>query len=139
MTTIIEQADRNRSTVVATTYGERPAGKKGECFYCHALIGDRHFVGCPCVSRRATVRLTIEFDMDIWTGESECETRDNFEFKWNEGTACTSNLLHEVNEAFSGAVCACRSSNVKVLSMHGEEREATDSYRITKPTTGEFA
>lgn len=57
------EAEKEWPKVLVNDDGIRPAGKPGECFYCHAKIGELHDEECP------TVCQLVEYDVRV-AGES---------------------------------------------------------------------
>lgn len=92
--------------MVTADHGPRPAGELTECFYCHQPIGSEHKSDCvlrqKTVLIQATIRMVVAVPED-WNG-------DNIEFKYNEGSWCSSNIISDLqqfedNKNNSGCLC----------------------------------
>ena len=79
----------DRSSVVVIDDDVRPARPDGSCFYCLAILGETHFAECVLVQK--WVRATVTMDVRIAVPWST--TKDQIEFRYNEGTWCFDNLI----------------------------------------------
>lgn len=52
----------NKILVRKNDGGIRAGGKPDECFYCKQKIGTPHLDNCPCLLRKARVKITVELD-----------------------------------------------------------------------------
>lgn len=81
---------------------EAPAGKgSGHCFWCPSKIGTPHAAECPCWTKTVTIKMTIEYSIDV----PHSWTKDQIEFHRNEGTWCGDNAIAEL-EALEGCLCS---------------------------------
>ncbi len=71
----------------AAAHSERPAGRKGECFYCGALLGDQHRDKCVIRSRTVVVRTVVEHVIDV------PEEWDKSIIEFTEGSSCSDNII----------------------------------------------
>lgn len=81
----------------------RPAGNKGECFYCQHEVGDFHHPTCVLVKKKVKVRAVIEYEIEVpahWT-------REQIEFHRNLSSWCSSNMLNELEELAESKGCLC--------------------------------
>lgn len=56
--------------------GIRPAGGPDHCFYCQQKVGSPHLESCVTLTKKVTMQLTIEFELDgvyQWTNEQIVE------------------------------------------------------------------
>ena len=106
-------------------YSVRPAGKQDECFYCHSKVGEQHKEDCVIRSRTVKVDFTIHMVMDV--PESWDESSINFRF--NESSWCTSNLLDELQrrEEDTGR-CLCMITDAKYIGEATEDDEERYGY-----------
>lgn len=89
-----------------TKAATRPAGESTKCFYCHAPIGDEHASDCVLISKKATIRFIIEYQVNVpnfWQ-------KDNVEFHRNESSSCKSNILHELKSLSEASGCLCNAN-----------------------------
>jgi len=94
--------------LVMKSSGPRPAGRPDECFYCQAKLGDQHVT--DCVLRKRSVRVRFSFDLVV--SVPELWTSDQIEFRYNEGTHCSDNVIDMLHERFRGddsndGSCSC--------------------------------
>jgi len=105
--------DERFPKVVENDYGIRPAGKPDECFYCHSKVGEHHKNDCVVVTKKVKVKFEIELELD----EPHYWGKDNIEFRYNEGSWCSNNFLHLLEEA-KQEHCLCgklKATYVKVV------------------------
>lgn len=87
---------------IVTTEAERPAGKKGECFYCQKKMNEQHNSECVLWEKTVLIRMTVEYPVKVphfWS-------RDNVEFHRNEGSWCGDNVLQELEELPDEFLCS---------------------------------
>lgn len=92
----------------------RPASKLRACFYCNQPIGSFHEADCVLISKKATVRFSIEYDISVpayWTKEDLEEHR-------NWGSWCMGNALSEITRQHGE--CLCGKGRIDCLSIHDE-------------------
>lgn len=93
----------------------RPAGKPGECFYCHRPLGAEH--EASCVMRKRTA--VVEFTVRLVTKEPEAWGRDAIEFHYNDSSWCADNVVSLINDNIGDEHCLCSRLTAKFV------REAT--------------
>jgi len=81
----------------------RPASKLRRCFYCKEDVGQQHKEDCVCIVKKARVKLTIEYDIEI----PEHWNKEILEYFRNDGTWCANNLIDELAELTEGDNCLC--------------------------------
>jgi hypothetical protein len=108
-----------RSNWLVADYGIRPAGKPDECFYCNRKIATEHAEGCVVRNRTVVIKVEMEVIVEV----PEDWTVGNIDFKYNESSSCSDNLLEEIVEHYcteeGSGICACPFTSVTFL------REAT--------------
>ncbi len=92
----------------------RPAGKAGECFYCHRNIGEEHTWECVIPEKRVRLRVTLEYETGVprsWT-PYEIESRRNDQ--------CIGNCAQEI-QAFidekPGECNICQTASVQLVRL----------------------
>ena len=78
--------------------GERPAGKKGECFYCKCKIGSPHTHDCAIPKRTVVMKATISYVTEVPLGWNQ----EQIEFHRNESSWCSFNFIEELPDCFCG-------------------------------------
>jgi hypothetical protein len=84
--------------------GTRPAGKQGECFYCHEKIGNEHKPDCVLRKKTVVIRLEVEYVVAV----PESWDSENINFHRNMGSWCAGNVVGELehlNENMNGCLC----------------------------------
>ena len=81
----------------------RPAGKPGECFYCHRPVGSEHEYKCVCNSHKVKVRYIITMERDYPVSWD----KNMIEFHMNESSWCSSNIIQELEEHEKDHGCIC--------------------------------
>jgi len=111
---------------LVTEAAERPAGRKGECFYCRQPVGSEHGPECVLVTRTVLVRLTVEYPIEV-PAHWDAGTVD---FHRNEGSWCANNALQELDKLFNDdhGPCMCDVAKVEYLGEVAPARlsEGTD-------------
>lgn len=116
--------------------GERPAGKKGECFYCNAARGTEHAV--DCVMRRKTVIVKVSFEVLVDVPEEWDAAQIDF---WMNGSSyCLSNMVDAMAEQvarWEGAMdddgnhgCFCHHGQGAFVRDATEDDEAAYNRRV---------
>lgn len=81
----------------------RPASPKRRCFFCQERVGGIHKPDCVLITKKVSVRLTIEYDIEV-AADLEPHT---IEFARNEGSWCKDNLIRELEELGKENGCLC--------------------------------
>lgn len=104
---------------VVTKKAMRPGSNEPRCFYCHQRIGETHLFACELIKKRAKIRMTVEYEIEI----PESWGKDDVEFHRNSGTWCANNAIQELKNAFEqgGETCMCGRADFQYL---GDESEA---------------
>lgn len=105
---------------LVTSKAARPAGKPDECFYCQQKIGSAHKGDCVLIRKRVTVRMTVEYDIEVPAAWG----KDEIEFQRNESSWCATNAIKELSNQFDTdeAECMCPVSHFTYIGND------TDSY-----------
>ena len=82
-------------------YGIRPVGKPDRCLYCDSEIGDQHKEDCVIRSKTVVINFNIEMVVDI----PEYWTKENIEFRYNEGSWCADNLINMLDRGKNNCLC----------------------------------
>ncbi len=85
---------------IVTADNVPPRGKPGECFWCHAKIGEPHKYECPTQTKPVEVAITITGVIDVpisWDA-------DMVEFHMNETGNCINNQLDYIQ---GDSMCFC--------------------------------
>lgn len=106
-----------------TKEAQRPAGKRGECFYCKQKIGQDHIGHCPYLSRWVKVKYEIEL-IEYWPEEWPVES---IVLKIDQGSWCASNLAERIKQVASRSAtdCACFCARA-VSSVDATEKDLSD-------------
>lgn len=118
----------------------RPAGKPGECFYCHEKLGTRHKPECVATQRSVVVRITVE----AVAAQPRKFSSDDIEFLYNESSSCASNVLERrydwVRNHDPEGECACGKMTVEFVREATREDEnkliALETRRAPKDHAG---
>jgi hypothetical protein len=104
--------------------GPRPAGEPGVCFYCGVPLGQRHKAECVCVTRKARIRLTVEYEIDV---PAYWEPKD-VHFHREESSWCASNAIAELRERFDqeDGACMCGVAEFEVIPWDSGEHKETE-------------
>lgn len=99
------------SEFLVTPDAMRPASNAQACFYCQQPVGGHHLTTCVLVVKRVKVRMIVEYEVEVPS------TWDKYavEFHRNEGSWCSSNILHELEELDSQKGCLCRATTFEFL------------------------
>jgi hypothetical protein len=81
----------------------RPASSQEACFYCQQLIGEFHKEDCVLISKKALIRVIVEYEVEIPAHWGKKET----EFHRNDGTSCADNTIDELQELATKEGCLC--------------------------------
>lgn len=107
-------------------YGIRPAGDPDKCFYCSAVKGDQHRMGCVIRDRTVVVRTIVEHVITV----PEDWTKDNIEF--TEGSSCSNNhirKLAELIDRLDDGKCTCGMLTIEyVREADKEDEEGSECY-----------
>ncbi len=109
---------RNNWTV--TEKSTRPAGKADRCFYCSKKIGEQHKEDCVIRSKTVLVDFTVRVVVDI----PEHWSKDDIEFKYNEGSWCADNLLDMIDRDDCDC-CLCHFMTATYVGDATKEDEAS--------------
>jgi len=91
-------------TFIVTEKAERPAGPKGQCFYCGRAVGAAHDEsGCVLVQKKVKVRMTVEYEIEVPAHWAQMDV----EFHRNEGSWCADNALRELERLSEEQGCLC--------------------------------
>ncbi|HQR21884.1 MAG TPA: hypothetical protein PKV98_13505 [Burkholderiaceae bacterium] len=94
------------SKFVVTTAGMRPNSRSEHCFYCGEPVGANHKSNCVLVLRKAKVRMTIEYEIEVPASWGA----DLVEFQRNGGSWCASNALAELEKLEDSCGCLCNTN-----------------------------
>lgn len=107
---------------LVTPAAMRPGSSEERCFYCHQPIGAFHGPKCVLVKKRTTVRMTVEYEVEVpahWD-------QHMVEFHRNDGTWCASNAVEELRvlveklEEDGGGGCLCNQTHFHYLGGDSE-------------------
>lgn len=127
-------SDVNRENWTVGEYAVRPAGKPGQCFYCHEAVGGTHKPECVMRQRTVVVQLTINLVRSV----PESWTTEDVEAMMEE-SGCDNNLLREIGElveryeSHSEGGCACGQGVIveaKFLREATEEDEKNQHFYV---------
>ena len=108
--------------IIASKVSERPAGKPGICFYCGVEHGAPHKDDCVMVCRKATVRLTIEYEVTVPAHWDKAMV----DFHRNESSWCQGNLISELSKLDENSGCLCgTNATFECLSLGEDIFEGT--------------
>jgi hypothetical protein len=108
---------------------ERPAGNKGECFYCNEKIGVEHKKGCVCRQRS----VVVNFNIDLVLPEPEDWDENSIDFFYNEGSWCGNNfigLLEDLEKRLGDNGCLCRFLKASFIREATKEDEENQKFSI---------
>lgn len=118
-----------RDNWIVTKSSERPAGNKGECFYCNNKIGQEHKKDCVIRSRTVVVDFTVRMVVEM----PECFNEYDIEFKFNESTWCANNLIQIMEHAQENSgSCLCNFVNASFFREATETDESSQGLSVTK-------
>lgn len=104
------------SEYVVTKKAMRPASSQERCFYCHRDIGKEHSHECVLIKKKATVRMIVEYEVDIPNDWGESDVL----FHRNMGSWCSDNAVQELEELSEENNCLC---GIIVYEYVGNESE----------------
>lgn len=107
------QINQIMPVVLSNDDGIRPAGNPDECFYCNQKVGHPHKSNCVVLKKRAKVRYSFEFEIDVPWGWNQ----GNILFHRNDGSWCADNALQELQEASEKQGCLCPVFTCEVLEI----------------------
>ncbi len=90
------------------------------CFWCKAAIGTPHKESCGHVIRRAKIRVTLEYEVNVHGG-GDPDAVQQFEFRRNEGSWCANNIISELQDVSESSGCLCNHAETTFVSWVNEE------------------
>jgi hypothetical protein len=111
-----------RDSWIVGQHAVRPAGKAGECFFCHALIGAEHAAGC--VLRKRTIDCEMTFRMVAALPEHW--DSGQVEYWYNDSSYCLDTLVPLLGEAAdrfgaAGSCLLCPRARVRYVGEASKE------------------
>jgi hypothetical protein len=104
-------------TFIVTEAAKRPAlPNAASCFYCQQPIGDSHKSDCVLVKRKVTVRMVVEYEIEVpahWD-------KEQIEFHRNRGSWCSDNAMDELEQLQEADGCLCARMRFALVRDAGE-------------------
>ncbi|MFA5037997.1 MAG: hypothetical protein WC479_12575 [Candidatus Izemoplasmatales bacterium] len=114
-----------RDSWIVTEKDERPAGDKGECFYCKTPLGGEHKADCPIRVRTIVASVTITFVDEV----PENYTAHSIEFRYNDSSWCAGNILDTI-QALADKYDGCLCGHTEFSYIREATKEDEDDYGI---------
>ncbi len=101
---------------IVTKKAMRPASDKSQCFYCRADIGSTHKKYCVLITKKITVKMIVEYQIDVPNHWNE----KDFLFHRNLGTWCADNSINELENIIETEGCLCNSTTYEYVGNESE-------------------
>lgn len=98
-----------------------PAGKPSECFWCNRKIGQEHAYDCSTVVKKVRLKAIITYETTV----PHSYSKEDIEFKFNEGAWCADNLTDEI---FVEGECLCNRTHIEYIKTIDNMPKSSISY-----------